>query len=104
MNWLLALLLQLACKLFLLTFVFELLLLLLLLQLSLLTFVFELLLLLLLLLLLQLSLLSLLDDDWVQGALCLVCFDFVSSTRCLTILTQRSQVSMFISNLHSCVN
>ena len=67
MNWLLALLLQLACKLFLLTFVFE------------------------LLLLLQLSLLLLLDDDWVQGALCLMSF-LISSSKLLATAVLESSV------------
>ena len=76
MNWLLALLLQLACKLFLLTFVFE------------------------LLLLLQLSLLLLLDDDWVQGALCLVSLSFFNSATFITVLAPFSHVSRLISYYH----
>ena len=76
MRWLLALLLQLACKLFLLTFVFE------------------------LLLLLQLSLLLLLDDDWVQGALCLMSFLFFSSTLLMTVLALFILNPLLVSYYH----
>ena len=92
MNWLLALLLQLACKLFLLTFVFELLLLLLLLQLSLLTFVFE------LLLLLQFSLLSLLDDDGILLAAVNVLFQTLYTTERAKVLWVRSMIVPYSFN------